>query len=62
MTDFTTYANGINGVELSVVGNVRLEGFKVADNVKNGIVIIETRGHWGGPKIEVGTLPRFTAV
>ncbi len=35
------------------MGHVRLEGFKVADNVENGIVIIETRGHWGGPKIKV---------
>ena len=51
--NFTTYANGINGVELSIVGHVRLVGFKVADNVRNGIEIIETRGHWGGPKIQV---------
>lgn len=51
--NFTSYANGIHGVELSVVGHVRLAGFKVADNVKNGIEIIETHGHWGGPKLQV---------
>ena len=53
LSDFTTYANGINGVELSIVGHVRLVGFKVADNVLNGIQIIETLGEWGGPTIEV---------
>ena len=53
LSNFTSYANGIHGVELSVVGHVRLVGFKVADNVKNGIEIIETQGHWGGPKIQV---------
>lgn len=50
---FTSYANGIHGVELSIIGHIRLVGFKVADNVKNGIEIIETRGDWGGPKIQV---------
>ena len=53
LTDFTTFANGIHGVELSIVGHVRLRGFKVADNVQNGIEIIETLGYWGGPKVEV---------
>ena len=53
LSNFTSYANGIHGVELSIVGHVRLVGFKVADNVKNGIEIIETQGHWGGPKIQV---------
>ena len=51
--DFTTYANGIHGVELSVVGNVRLVGFKIADNRDNGIEIQETLGEWGGPLIKV---------
>ena len=53
LSSFTSYANGIHGVELSVVGHVRLVGFKVADNVNNGIEIIETQSHWGGPKIQV---------
>ena len=51
--DFTSYANGIHGLELSVVGHVRLVGFKVADNVDNGIEIQETHGWWGGPMIQV---------
>lgn len=51
--DFTTYANGIHGVELSVVGNVRLVGFKIADSRDNGIEIQETHGVWGGPLIKV---------
>lgn len=54
--NFTSFANGIHGVELSIVGHVRLMGFKVADNVKNGIEIIETRGDWGGPKIQVNNV------
>lgn len=51
--DFTTFGNGIHGVELSVVGHVRLSGFKVADNVVNGIEIQETRGEWNGSQVMV---------
>lgn len=51
--DFTSFANGIHGVELSVVGHIRLTGFKVADNVVNGIEITETLGEWGGPGVMV---------
>ena len=51
--NFTSYANGIHGVELSVVGNVRLVGFKIADNKANGIEIQETLGNWGGAYIKV---------
>jgi hypothetical protein len=51
--NFTTFGNGIHGVELSVVGHVRLSGFKVADNVENGIEIQETHGEWGGPRVMV---------
>ena len=51
--DFTSYSNGIHGLELSIVGHVRLSGFKVADNVDNGIEIQETRGDWGGAMIMV---------
>lgn len=58
--DFTTYGNGIHGVELSVVGHVRLSGFRVADNVVNGIEIQETLGEWGGPRIMVSPLPRLS--
>ena len=43
--NFTSYSNGINGLELSVVGQIRLSGFKVADNVANGIEIQETHGY-----------------
>ena len=43
-------------MELSVVGHVRLTGFKVADNVVNGIEIQETLGEWGGPGVMVGGL------
>ena len=41
-------------MELSVVGHVRLSGFRVADNVVNGIEITETMGEWGGPQVKVG--------
>lgn len=51
--NFTSYANGIHGVEFSVVGNVRAVGFKLADNRDNGIEIQETRGVWGGATIQV---------
>ena len=51
--NFTSYSNGINGLELSVVGQIRLSGFKVADNVANGIEIQETHGVWGGAMIMV---------
>ena len=51
--NFTSYANGIHGLEFSVVGHVRIVGFKVADNVVNGIEIQETLGSWGGPMIQV---------
>ena len=53
LNDFTTYGNGIHGVELSVVGHVQLSGFRVADNVVNGIEIQETMGEWGGPQVKV---------
>lgn len=62
LSNFTSYANGIHGVELSVVGHVRLVGFKIADNVKNGIEIIETRGHWGGPRIQVRIIKDSTKI
>ena len=51
--DFVSYGNGIHGLELSVVGHVRLVRFKVADNVQNGMEIQETLGTWGGPMIRV---------
>ena len=35
------------------MGHVRLVGFKVADNVQNGMVVTETHGDWGGPLIKV---------
>ena len=35
------------------MGHVRLSGFRVADNVVNGIEIQETLGEWGGPQIIV---------
>ena len=53
--NFTTYSNGIHGVELSAVGHVQLIGFKAADNRDNGIEIQETLGDWGGPLIKVCT-------
>ena len=56
LRDFTGYGNGIHGVELSVVGHVRLVDFKLADNVQNGIEIQETIGDWGGAMIRVGEL------
>ena len=51
----TSYANGIHGLELSVVGHVRLVGFKVADCRDNGMEIQETMGEWGGPLVQVHT-------
>ena len=36
-----------------MVGHVRLVGFKVADNVENGMVVTEAHGDWGGPLIKV---------
>jgi len=53
LRDFTGYGNGIHGVELSVVGHVRLVDFKLADNIQNGIEIQETIGDWGGAMIRV---------
>ena len=46
---------GIHGLELSVVGHIRISGFKVADNIHvvNWIEIQETRGVWGGAIIMV---------
>lgn len=60
LSDFTSYGNGIHGVELSVVGHVQLTDFKVADNVQNGIEIQETIGEWGGPLIMVQLLLLIT--
>ena len=50
-----SYSNGIHGVELSIVGHVRLIGFKVADNRDNGIEILEAHGSWGGPMIKASS-------
>ena len=50
--NLVAYSNGINGVELSVIGNVRLIGFKVADNRDEGIVIQESFGSSDGPMIK----------
>ena len=38
------------------MGHVQLDGFKVADNVDNGIEILETHGSWGGPMIRVSLI------
>lgn len=51
--NFTSYNNGIHGVEFSIVGHVQIIGFKVSDNRDNGIEIQETIGDWGGPLIVV---------
>ena len=51
--NFVSYSNGIHGLELSVVGHVRLIGFKVADNRDDGIAIQEGHGQWGGPMVKV---------
>lgn len=51
--NFTSYNNGIHGVEFSIVGHVQIIGFKVSDNRDNGIEIQETMGDWGGPLITV---------
>ena len=53
MYNFTSYANGIHGLEFSVVGNIKIIGFKLADNRDNGIEIQETLGVWGGAVIQV---------
>ncbi len=50
---FTAYSNGKHGVELSLVSGVRLKGFKVADNVENGIEIQDVRFSWGWSSVEV---------
>ena len=42
--NLTSYANGIHGVEFSIIGNVQVDGFKLADNRDNGIEITETVG------------------
>lgn len=44
--NFTTYNNGIHGVEFSVVGHVIADGFKIADNVQSGFEITEALGDW----------------
>ena len=51
--NFTTYNNGIHGVEFSVIGHVSIENFKIADNVNNGFEIQEALGEWGGAVIKV---------
>lgn len=51
--NFTSYNNGIHGVEFSIVGHVQIIGFKVSDNRDNGIEIQETIGDWGGALIVV---------
>ena len=51
--NFTTYNNGIHGVEFSVVGNVIADGFKIADNVVTGFEIQETNGDWGEAILKV---------
>ncbi|KAI6655737.1 Fibrocystin-L-like [Oopsacas minuta] len=42
--NLTSYSNGIHGVEFSVIGNIQVDGFKLADNRDNGIEITETVG------------------
>ena len=42
--NLTSYSNGIHGVEFSVIGNIQVDGFKLADNRDNGIEISETVG------------------
>ena len=51
--NFTTYNNGIHGVEFSVVANVIADGFKIADNVENGFEIQEALGDWGETALKV---------
>ena len=51
--NFTTYNNGIHGVEFSVLGHVSVDNFKMADNVDNGIEIQEANGEWGGAVVKV---------
>lgn len=52
----TTYANGIHGVEMSVIGNVKLVGFKIADSRDNGIEVQEAIGEGWGAVVQVGYL------
>jgi hypothetical protein len=54
--NLVTYSNGINGVEMSVIGHVRLIGFKIADNRDDGIAIQESYGSWGGPMIKASLI------
>eukprot|EP00117_Sycon_ciliatum_P037364 scpid335/ scgid27970/ Fibrocystin-L; Polycystic kidney and hepatic disease 1-like protein 1 len=56
----TSYANGIHGVELSVVENVKLIGFKVADSRDNGIEINEGYGDWFGTEIRDSLIVSYT--
>lgn len=54
--NFTTYSNGIHGVELSVIGHISIDNFKIADNVENGLEIQEAIGEWGGAVMKVKLL------
>ena len=52
--NFTTYNNGIHGVEFSIVGHVIADNFKIADNVENGFEVQETTGvEWGEAVLKV---------
>lgn len=51
--NFTTYSNGIHGVEFSVIGSVVADNFKIADNVENGFEIQEANVQWGAAVIKV---------
>ena len=54
--NFTTYNNGIHGVEFSVIGHVTVDHFKIADNVEMGFEIQEANGLWGEAVIKVNLL------
>ena len=54
--NFTTYNNGIHGVEFSVIGHVTVDNFKIADNVEMGFEIQEANGLWGEAVIKVRLL------
>ena len=54
--DFTTYNNGLRGVEFSEVGHVSVDNFKIADNVETGFEIQEANAEWGEVQIKVNIM------
>ena len=57
--NFTTYNNGIHGVEFSIIGNVIVDGFKIADNIQTGFEIQEAEVDWREAALQVCSSPFY---